>query len=134
VVFRRARHVVSENQRTLEAAEAIQAGEWARVGELMYASHASLRDDYQVSCAELDALVEIAKSIPRKEGMIGCRMTGAGFGGCAVSLVKTDAVKRIKRKFEEDYEKATRQHATIFSSRPAGGAKVLKLADRRVKV
>lgn len=134
VVYRRARHVVTENERTLEAAEALQAGDWGRVGELMYASHASLRDDYEVSCRELDVIVETAKSISRKDGMIGCRMTGAGFGGCAVSLVKTEAVKRITRKIEENYEKETRQNATIFSSRPAGGAKVLKSSTARVKV
>jgi galactokinase len=125
-VFRRARHVITENERTLEAADAIQAADWRRVGQLMYASHASLRDDYQVSCAELDVIVETAKTIPSKEGMIACRMTGAGFGGCAVSLVKTDAVKRITRKIEESYEKEIGHHATIFSSRPAAGARVLK--------
>jgi galactokinase len=126
VVFRRARHVLTENERTLAAAPAIQSGDWARVGDLMYASHASLRDDYQVSCAELDAIVDTAKTIPISEGMFGCRMTGAGFGGCAVSLVKTDAVKQVRRKIEESYEKKTRKHATFFSSRPAGGARIFK--------
>jgi len=126
VVFRRARHVITENQRTIEAAQALQGGDWIRFGQLMYASHASLRDDYQVSCTELDVIVDTAKSIPPADGMFGCRMTGAGFGGCAVSLVKTDAVKRIKRKFEENYEKKTGRHAAIFSSRPAGGARILK--------
>jgi galactokinase len=84
-----------------------------------------LRDDYEVSCPELDAVVEIAKSIPCAQGMIGCRMTGAGFGGCAVSLVRTDAVKRITRLIEEAYEKKTGNLSTIFASRPAGGARVL---------
>jgi galactokinase len=125
IVFRRARHVISENERTLEAARAIQSGHWPRVGELMYASHASLRDDYQVSCAELDVIVDTAKGIPAKEGMLGCRMTGAGFGGCAVSLVRTDAVKRIARKIVETYEQKARAHATTFSSRPARGARIL---------
>jgi galactokinase len=126
VVFRRARHVITENERTLEAAKAIQEGDWRRVGKLMYDSHASLRDDYEVSCPELDAVVEIAQAIGSKEGMIGCRMTGAGFGGCAVSLVKTDAVLPITRKLGEAYERKTRTQATIFSSRPAGGARILK--------
>jgi galactokinase len=134
LVFRRARHVVTENERTLEAAVAIQAGDWERVGELMYASHTSLRDDYEVSCKELDVIVKTAKSISRKDGMIGCRMTGAGFGGCAVCLVKTDSAKQIARKIEENYEKETRQNATIFSSRPAGGARLLKSSATRVKV
>jgi galactokinase len=126
VVFRRARHVVTENERTLQASKAIQSGEWTKVGELMYASHASLRDDYEVSCPELDAIVETAQKILEQDGMIGCRMTGAGFGGCAVSLVRTSAVKTIARKFEEGYEARTGNLPAIFSSRPAGGARVLE--------
>jgi galactokinase len=126
VVFRRARHVITENDRTLQMAKAIQAGDWPTAGRLMYASHASLREDYQVSCPELDAIVETAQALGEAEGVIGCRMTGAGFGGCAVCLVKTDAVKRVTRKFEESYEHKTRSLVTIFSSRPAGGARVLK--------
>ena len=128
VVFRRARHVVTENERTLQFARALQAADWETVGQLMYASHASLRDDYQVSCPELDTIVEIAKSIPAKDGMIGCRMTGGGFGGCAVCLVKTDAVQRLTRTIAEAYERKTRTQPTIFSSRPAAGARVLKRA------
>ena len=126
VVFRRARHVISENARTLEMACAIQAGEWPKVGELMYASHASLRDDYEVSCVELDAVVEIARGIGPEGGMIGCRMTGGGFGGCAVSLVKTEAVKRITRAIDAAFEKKTGQQPSIFSSRPAAGACVIR--------
>jgi galactokinase len=126
VVFRRARHVISENDRTLQMAKAIQANAWAAAGQLMYASHASLRDDYQVSCTELDLLVAIAKSLGEKEGVIGCRMTGAGFGGCAVCLVKTDAVHSVTRKFADAYERKTRNQVTIFSTRPAGGARILK--------
>src|SRR5262249_38152640 len=82
-VFRRARHVITENARTLDAAKAIGASDWPTVGRLMYASHASLRDDYEVSCPELDAVVEISRGIGEEGGMLGCRMTGAGFGGCA---------------------------------------------------
>jgi galactokinase len=126
VVFRRARHVITENERTQEAARAMQAGQWDKAGELMYASHVSLRDDYEVSCAELDAVVEFAQQIGKDGGMIGCRMTGGGFGGCAVSLVKTEAVPRIIRAIGDAYEKRTGNQATIFSSRPAGGARSLK--------
>jgi galactokinase len=125
VVFRRARHVITENERTRQAAQAIQAGNWRKFGELMYASHASLRDDYEVSCPELDVIVGIARTISEKDGMIGCRMTGAGFGGCAVSLVRTSAVKTIGRKIEESYENKTGNMPVIFSSRPAGGARVV---------
>lgn len=125
VVFRRARHVITENERTLATAQAIQSADWSAVGEHMYASHASLRDDYQVSCKELDLVVDICQQIGWPGGVIGCRMTGAGFGGCAVSLVKTEAVKNITKKIENAYEKASGIQASIFSSRPAAGARVL---------
>lgn len=126
VVFRRARHVVTENERTLQAARAIQAADWGEVGKLMYASHKSLREDYEVTCRELDAVVEIAQELGEKEGMIGCRMTGAGFGGCVVGLVRTEMVRSITRKLDEAYEKRTGTQASIFCSRPAGGARVLR--------
>jgi galactokinase len=126
VVFRRAHHVISENERTLQAARAIQASDWTRVGQLMSASHASLRDDYEVSCPELDLVVEVAQQIGEAGGVIGCRMTGGGFGGCVVSLVKTGAVQRITRNLDVAYEKKTGRQASIFSSRPAAGARILK--------
>jgi galactokinase len=126
VVFRRARHVITENERTVQAARAIQDADWPNVGKLMYASHDSLRKDYEVSCPELDAVVEIAQAIGESGGVIGCRMTGAGFGGCAVSLVATEAVPRITRELGEAYETKTRNQATIFSSRPAAGARILE--------
>jgi len=125
VAFRRACHVITENQRTLDMAETISAGRWADAGALMYASHQSLRDDYEVSCPELDAVVDIAKGLGEAEGVIGCRMTGGGFGGCAVSLVRTAAAKRLIRKIDEEYEKRTRVQPAIFSTRPGPGALVL---------
>jgi galactokinase len=126
VVFRRARHVISEIERTIHAAEGVRASNWPTVGQLMYASHRSLRDDYEVSCKELDTVVEIAESIGLKGGMIGCRMTGGGFGGCAVALVKTDAIDAISKKLAADYKKKTGIEAIIFVSRPAAGATVIK--------
>jgi galactokinase len=126
VVFRRARHVIGEIERTVHAAEGVRASNWPAVGQFMYASHASLRDDYEVSCKELDIVVDIAESIGLKGGMIGCRMTGGGFGGCAVALVKSDAVEAISKKIGDDYKKKTGIEATIFVSRPAAGATVLK--------
>ena len=126
VVFRRARHVISEIERTVHAAEGVRASNWPTVGQLMYASHRSLRDDYEVSCKELDTVVEIAESIGLKGGMIGCRMTGGGFGGCAVALVKTDATDVISKKLAADYKKKTGIEAIIFVSRPAAGATVIK--------
>lgn len=126
VVFRRARHVITENERTLQAARAIQAGDWTAMGNLMYQSHASLRDDYEVSSPELDAIVEIASNLGPTQGVIGCRMTGAGFGGCAVSLVRTDAVTHLTRTIAEQYEHRMLSIPAVFWSRPAAGAKVLK--------
>jgi galactokinase len=92
----------------------------------MYASHDSLRDDYEVSCKELDAIVEIAQAIGIKGGVYGCRMTGGGFGGCTVALVKADAIEAISRRIAADYKNKTGIEATIFSSRPAAGAMVIK--------
>jgi len=126
VVYRRARHVIGEIERTLRAAEGIRASNWPAVGQLMYASHASLRDDYEVSCRELDAVVEIAESIGLPGGVYGCRMTGGGFGGCTVALVKTTAVEAITQKITTDYRMKTGLDATVFSSRPAAGATVIR--------
>lgn len=125
-VYRRARHVISEIERTLHAAEGVRASNWTTVGQLMYASHASLRDDYEVSCPELDAVVEIAQSIGLKGGVYGCRMTGGGFGGCTVALVKSDNVAAISDQLSREYEQRTHIKPTLFVSRPAPGATVLK--------
>jgi galactokinase len=126
VVFRRARHVIGEIERTLHAAEGIRASNWPTVGQLMYASHRSLRDDYEVSCKELDAIVEIAEDIGIKGGVFGCRMTGGGFGGCAIALVQTENVEAITEKLAIDYRKKTGITATIFVTRPAAGATIVK--------
>jgi galactokinase len=130
-MFRRARHVVSENDRTLQAAQMLRAGNWSALGKLMYESHASLRDDYEVSCKELDAVVEIAQGIGTKGGVFGCRMTGGGFGGCAVALVKAVEAERISKLFMEDYERKLRNIANTFATRPGRGARVLTAADFR---
>jgi galactokinase len=126
VVFRRARHVIGEIERTLHAAEAVRASNWPTVGQLMYASHSSLRDDYEVSCPELDAVVEIAQAIGPKGGVIGCRMTGGGFGGCAVAMVNADAVPAISERIASEYERRTKIKPTLFVSRPAAGATLLQ--------
>ena len=126
MIFRRARHVITEITRTIQAAEGVRASNWPGVGQLMQASHASLRDDYEVSCPELDAVVEIAGTIGMKGGIYGCRMTGGGFGGCAVALVKTELVDAISEQIATSYKRKTRIEATIFVSRPAAGATVIK--------
>ena len=126
VVFRRARHVISEIERTLQAAEAVRASNWPTVGQLMYASHSSLRDDYEVSCPELDAVVDIALSIGPKGGVSGCRMTGGGFGGCAVALVAAGSVAAISDRLASEYERRTRIKPSLLVSRPAAGATLLQ--------
>ena len=123
---RRARHVISEDERTLAAAEAIERSDWEEVGRLMYGSHASLRDDYEVSCEELDRLVEIARSIGPEGGVIGSRMTGGGFGGCTVSLVRSQAVETVSRTIHDEYSRQTGITPTVFASRPAAGARIVK--------
>ena len=126
-VFRRVRHVINEIERTVQAAEGIRASNWPAVGQLMYASHNSLRDDYEVSCKELDAVVEIAETIGNKGGIFGCRMTGGGFGGCAIALVESNRIENISKRIAADYKVKVGIEATIFSSRPAAGATVLKV-------
>jgi galactokinase len=125
-VFRRARHVIGEILRTVRAAEGIRQSDWAAAGKLMSASHAALRDDYEVSCAELDEVVEIAEAIGLEGGVYGCRMTGGGFGGCCVALVKADRADAIAAKIASDYKARTGIEATLFASRPASGATIIK--------
>jgi len=126
LVYRRARHVIGEISRTVRAAGCVRQSDWPAAGRLMYASHVALRDDYEVSCPELDAVVEIAEGIGEKGGVYGCRMTGGGFGGCCVALVKASKVEDISKKIAVDYKARTGIAATIFASRPASGATVLK--------
>jgi galactokinase len=126
VVYRRARHVIGEIERTTQAAAAVRAGDWKQVGELMYASHDSLRDDFEVSCPELDTVVEIAREIGVDGGVHGCRMTGGGFGGCNVALIEAASVDAISAKLVEDYSRKTGIEPSVFVSRPAQGATVIK--------
>jgi len=129
VLFRRVRHVVTENDRTLRAAQALRAGDWSGLGRLMYESHQSLREDYEVSCKELDTVVEVAHSLGAKGGVFGCRMTGGGFGGCAIALVKAAQAESISKHFMDGYERRLRNVATVFATRPANGARILTAAD-----
>jgi galactokinase len=120
-VYRLCRHVVTENQRVLEAAKALQASDAGRFGQLMYQSHASLRDDYEVSCRELDLLVELASS---RHGVYGARMTGGGFGGCTVNLLRADACDSFKEHVSRAYREATGIVAEIYVCEPGQGAQV----------
>jgi galactokinase len=125
VVFRRARHVVTENARVHQAVEALRAADMARFGKLMDQSHDSLRDDYEVSSPGLDALVEAARAV---DGCLGSRLTGAGFGGCTVSLVRADAVERFRREVPERYHRETGIQPDLFVTRPGPGAGVVDRA------
>lgn len=122
VIGRRARHVISENQRTLSAAQALRDKNWAEAGRLMYESHESLRTDFEVSCAELDAIVSAARALGVSNGVFGCRMTGGGFGGCAVALVRSDAAESVSSAISTAYESATGIKPVIFMSVPSAGA------------
>lgn len=108
---RRARHVIGENGRTLQAAAAMRRGDPAEVGRLMNASHASLRDDYEVSSPALNAMVEVAQA---QAGCYGARMTGAGFGGCAVALVETAVADAFARAVTTRYREATGQEPSVY--------------------
>ena len=111
VRVRRAKHAVYENQRTIRAVEALKKNDVKLFGELMNASHVSLRDDYQVSCDEIDFLVEEAWKIP---GVIGSRITGGGFGGCTVSIVKDEAVDEFKEKIGAAYQEKMGRKADFY--------------------
>lgn len=120
--LKRARHVISENERVATAADALNRGDVTRFGELMYASHVSLRDDFEVSCRELDILVETAMNIP---GVMGSRMTGAGFGGCTFALVATTAVPNYISTITSTYSALTPYEAGVIRSCAGDGVKRL---------
>lgn len=121
VIYRRCEYVVRENIRVAEAATALLRNEFAAFGGLMDASHAGLRDDYEVSSAELDALVEAARRVP---GVLGSRMMGAGFGGCTISLVEADAVPEFEARVARDYEAATGKTPKVHVIRIEAGTRI----------
>lgn len=118
---RRARHVITENERTLQAAAALRAGDAKAAGRLMNESHQSLRDDYEVSSPALDAMVEAARSHP---ACYGARMTGAGFGGCAVALVQAEMAEDFTRFASAAYTQKTGKVPSVYVCRAAAGAEV----------
>ena len=115
----RLRHNLTENARVHALAEALTVNDWNAAGKALYASHASLRDDFGVSCKELDTIVEIAQTI---DGVYGCRMTGAGFGGCAVALVNPDTVAQFEKTMTQEYFLRTGMECVIYTSTPCAGA------------
>ncbi|KJQ62147.1 galactokinase [Streptococcus cristatus] len=120
--LKRARHAVLENQRTLQAQAALQAGDLDKFGRLMNASHVSLEHDYEVTGLELDTLVHTAWE---QEGVLGARMTGAGFGGCAIALVRKDAVEAFKEAVGKHYEEVVGYAPSFYIAEVAGGSRVL---------
>jgi galactokinase len=122
VVRRRARHVVTENARVLASVDALKAGDLTTFGRLMNESHVSLRDDYEVSVPQLDVMVTAALALP---GVLGSRMTGAGFGGCTVSLVRDDAVARFNDEVPEVYRRLTGLEPRVYACQVVDGASVV---------
>ena len=120
LVAKRVRHVISENARTLEAADALSAGDLKRMGELMAESHASMRDDFEITVPQIDQLVEIVKAEIGPRG--GVRMTGGGFGGCIVALMPTDLVDAVKTAVAEKYEAQTGIKETFYVCKASAGA------------
>ena len=123
-VLKRARHVVEEERRVLLSVEALRAGDVEAFGEMLNASHRSLRDDYEVSCPELDLLVELAWAQP---GVLGSRLTGAGFGGCTVSLVRAEAVETFREHVVARYCAETGREGRMYVCRAADGLKLHRL-------
>ena len=119
VLFRRTRHIVTENVRVEETGRALIEDRREALGPLLAASHASMRDDYEISCPEIDTLVEIASEIP---GVYGTRMTGGGFGGCTVSLVQVEAAAAVVQHLSSEYEARTGIRPETYVSRAAGAA------------
>jgi galactokinase len=123
IVYRRCRHVVTEDERVLKSVKLLLVeNDLAGFGQLMNASHDSLRDDYQVSCPEIDLLVNLAREVP---GVLGSRITGGGFGGCTISLVATKAARVFQEHVGPAYQKATGVEPRFYLSKAAGGAGVI---------
>ena len=120
LVAKRARHVITENARTLEAAEALRQNDLKRMGELMAQSHASMRDDFEITVPEIDTLVDIVKSVIGEAG--GVRMTGGGFGGCIVALMPQDLVEPVRAAVAAQYEQKTGLKETIYVCKAKDGA------------
>ncbi|MGR5293810.1 galactokinase [Vibrio mediterranei] len=123
MVAKRARHVITENDRTVEAAKALSAGDMKRMGELMAQSHASMRDDFEITVKEIDTIVDIVKAVIGDQG--GVRMTGGGFGGCVVSLIPPTLVEAVTTAIAEQYEAATGLKESIYVCQAKDGAGVV---------
>ncbi len=123
-VLRRCRHVITENLRTVAAADALEAGNLRRLGDLMAAAHVSYRDDFEASCEEADAMVEAAQRLP---GLIGARLTGGGFGGCTVNLVELERARGFAERLHDDYKAATGIDADIYQCHASSAAREVEI-------
>ena len=121
-IFRRSRHVVTEIARTAKAVEAFKSYDFSNIGSLMESSHRSLRDDFEVSCDELDLMVALATEIGLEGGVLGARMTGGGFGGSTVTLCHSINAEAIARQMNDRYQAQTGIEPLLFVTRPAQGA------------
>jgi len=121
---RRAGHVIRENVRVVDTVEALKGGDLDRAGKLMYQSHESLRDDFEVSRGELDRLVELARDV---RGVLGARLTGAGFGGCTVNLIREEALQAFRVNVVERYASETRLAAEMLVCKPSDGLEVVRV-------
>ena len=124
LIYRRCRHIVTENARVLEAERALIAGDFAACGKAMNASHASMRDDFEITCPEVDFLADLAQGA---EGVYGSRMTGGGFGGCTVSLVEAAAVERVSQMLIDGYRVGCGLDAQVYVCSPSDGARLVPL-------
>jgi galactokinase len=123
-LYRRARHVITENERVLAAVSALRREDFRKFGEIMYRSHESLRDDFEVSCLELDLLVELARDA---DGVLGARLTGAGFGGCTVNLVRAEALEPFRNAVLVPYRERTSLAAEMHVCRAVDGLRVSRV-------
>jgi galactokinase len=118
LTYRRCHHVISEDDRVVLFSEALRKDDLATVGKCMADSHLSMKNDYEISCRELDIMVDLAAE---REGVVGSRMTGGGFGGCTINLVKTEAVEQFRQKTAADYKRETGIDAEIYVSKAGAG-------------
>jgi galactokinase len=123
LIYRRCHHIVSENERVLRTAEALKKGDLKTVSVCMAESHLSMKNDYEISCRELDIMVELSQKLP---GLLGARMTGGGFGGCTINLVRTDSVEKFRDGIRAAYRDATQIDPEIYLSAAGAGVTEIK--------
>jgi galactokinase len=122
LIYRRCRHIVTENERVLEAERALKAGDFAACGRAMNASHVSMRDDFEITCPEVDMLAGLAQNV---KGVYGSRMTGGGFGGCTISLIEASAIDKASQMLTDGYRIAMGRDVDIYVCAPSDGARLI---------